>query len=71
VESRGQVDLEGFSRKGTLLLKTRVVLTMNRYFISPSTPPYIGGRAEGFVMYKLQTAGDSMSSSRIVTSLYS
>jgi hypothetical protein len=69
VESRVQIDLEGFSRKGARLLKNRVVLTMNRSSLSPSTPPYIGGGAEDFVMYKLQTAGDTLSSSRIITSL--
>jgi hypothetical protein len=71
VESRGQVDLEGFSRKSTRLLKARIVLTMDRSFPSPSTPPYIGGGAEGFVIHKLQITGDSLSLSRIVTSLYS
>ena len=37
---------------------------MNRSFLCPSTPPYIGGGAEGFVMYKLQSPGDSLSSTR-------
>ena len=30
---------------------------MIRCFLCPSTPPYIGGGAEGFVLYKLQSPG--------------
>ena len=64
MESKGQVDLEGFSRKGARLLKTRVMLAEDRSFLSPSTPPYIGGGAEGFVIHKLQSSGDYLSPSR-------
>jgi hypothetical protein len=39
-------------------------------FLSPSTPLYVGGGAEGFVPYKLQTARDSLSSSRRITNLF-
>jgi hypothetical protein len=37
----------------------------------PGNVRYIGGGAEGFMMYKLQRPGDSLSSSLIVTRHYS
>ena len=48
-----KVSAEKYSTTSKLGLRE----TMNRCYLCPSTPPYIGGGVEGFIIHKLQSPG--------------